>query len=148
MLLGWGRGPRLCPSLTDVEGPVELQPDVALGRGQPHHPGQLVHSQPRQLHVDLGLHLVPLVIAEGDGGSHRQVLVPIPNVVREHHISGGWGSRGDQLSGAPGPPKSCPKPLQSQPWPLLVTLQRLCRFPSIPTRSPCNPSFATHLITL
>lgn len=99
-------------SLTDVEGSVELEVHEALRRGRPHHPGQFVHPQPGQLHVELSLHLVPLVVVPGHRRAHRQVLVPVPNVVGKHHIPGGCG---DAVSA--GAPHPCRPPRPCYPCP-------------------------------
>lgn len=81
--------------LTNIEGPVILQPDVGLQGHRPQHPGPVIHTEPGLLHVDFSPDQVPLVIVELKViRVHGQVLIPIPHIKGEDHIPGCWTIRG------------------------------------------------------
>lgn len=91
--------------LTHVELTEELQPRVALRRGQPGRPVGLVQLQDGFLHVPLSHHLVPLVVVEGRVGVHGQLHGPVAHVEREGddlgrcgHKVGGVSADGQSVS--------------------------------------------------
>lgn len=88
--------------LTHVELAEELQPCVALRRGQSGRPVSLVQVQDGFLHVPLSHHPVPLVVVEGRVGVHGQLHGTVAHVEGEGddlwscgHKAGGDNRRSD-----------------------------------------------------
>jgi len=68
----------------------ELHGDKGLAWEASDSPGLIINLNPGQLHINLSLNKMPLIVIQWNRGAQGRIKYAIPNHEYKHEIVGGW----------------------------------------------------------